>query len=135
MNGYERLRSFANKIIKIKSMKIFVVILLFVVSFSTFSANSDKEAKEKASVNQDIVLTGKVIDNATGEPLTGVRIEPVGMEVSAFTDFDGHYSLVLPEEGTYKIVYQLITYKVEKNEAVEIKAKETVRHNVALHRL
>ncbi len=45
-------------------------------------------------------ITGKVTDQATGEPLIGANILVIGTSVGTVTDIDGTYSLNVPEGAT-----------------------------------
>lgn len=51
-------------------------------------------------------VTGKVTDNATGEPMGGVRIQALGLEAySTLTEEDGTYKLDIPEFSDAVYVY------------------------------
>lgn len=113
-----------------------VLILAATLFFSTFAiANGEKETKEPKSNSQTLVLTGKVTDNQTGEALTGVKIELPGTNLASYTDFDGTYQIALPEKGTYKVNYQLITYETVSEQKVETKGSNTIELDIRLRRL
>ena len=51
-------------------------------------------------------VTGKVTDNATGEPMGGVRVQALGLEAySALTEEDGTYKLEIPTFSDALYVY------------------------------
>jgi hypothetical protein len=118
-----------------KKMKV-LFILAATLLFSAFAiANGEKETKEPKSSSQTLILTGKVTDNQTGEALTGVKIELPGTNLAAYTDFDGSYNIALPDKGTYKVNYQLITYETVTDQKVEAKGNNTIELDIKLRRL
>jgi hypothetical protein len=89
--------------------KIFSVIILAVaISFtSNVFANGDlpENSPSKAS------LSGKVIDNKTGESLVGVAVEVEGTDMKVYTDLDGNFTINSIDPGSYNLVLSLISYK------------------------
>ena len=55
-------------------------------------------------------ITGTVTDESTGETLIGVNILVVGTSSGTITDFDGNYSLTLPE-GATKLQFSYTGYR------------------------
>jgi hypothetical protein len=117
---------------KMKAIFILTVTLLF--SSIAFASDENKTKEPKSSSNT-LILTGKVTDNQTGEALTGVKIELPGTNLAAYTDFDGSYNIVLPDNGTYKVNYQLITYETVNEQKVEAKGNNTIELDIKLRRL
>jgi hypothetical protein len=112
-----------------------IFILAAILIFSAFAfANGENEVKEPKSSINAVMLTGKVTDNQTGEVLTGVKIELPGTKLAAYTDFDGSYKIALPDKGTYKVNYQLITYETVTGQEVETKGN-TIELDIKLKRL
>ncbi|MAE83846.1 MAG: hypothetical protein CMB80_13990 [Flammeovirgaceae bacterium] len=72
---------------------------------------------------QEGFIRGKVIEDATGEPLFGATIVKQGTITGTSTDFDGNYSLKLPV-GTHNIVFQSVSFQSIVLEGVEVKADE-----------
>lgn len=58
-------------------------------------------------VQQEITVEGKVTDE-NGMPLPGVNVVLKGTSVGAITDFDGNYSIVVPEKGV--LVFTFVGY-------------------------
>ena len=56
-------------------------------------------------------ITGKVIDD-TDEPLIGVSVLVAGTSVGTITDFDGNYSIAVPE-GTKELQFSYIGYSTQ----------------------
>lgn len=116
-------------------MKV-IFILVATLIFSSFAfANGENKTKEPKSSSSALILTGKVTDNQTGEALTGVKIELPGTNLAAYTDFDGSYNITLPDNGSYKVNYQLITYETVTDQKVEAKGKNTIELDIKLRRL
>ncbi len=95
---------------------------------STVIANSPVPANNPV---QAAAITGKVLDNNSGETLAGVLVTVEGTALQAYTDLDGQFSITGMNPGKYNLVLSLISYKkslVEnlevlpgKEEAVEVK--------------
>lgn len=63
------------------------------------------------SLQAQRAISGNVIDEE-GEPLIGVNVVAKGSSVGTITDFDGNYSLEVPD-GTSKLTYSYIGYLVQ----------------------
>ncbi len=55
------------------------------------------------------VVTGKIVDKETREPLTGVSVLAKGTSAGTITDVDGNYELKVPD-GTYDLVFRYVGY-------------------------
>ena len=53
----------------------------------------------------DINVKGKVIDADTSEPMIGVSILVMGTSTGTVTDFDGNFSLSVPDKATLQLSY------------------------------
>ena len=73
------------------------------------------------AIAQDGFIRGKVLEEATGEPLFGATVVKQGTTIGASTDFDGNYSITLPA-GTHNIVFQSVSFQSIVLEGVEVKA-------------
>ena len=77
------------------TMKItFLIIML--TAFSAYSTNSYSDSKTGSINNlnqQEITVTGRVIDSASGETLPGVSIQIEGTSQGTTTDINGEYTL------------------------------------------
>jgi len=68
---------------------------------------SNENAVSIAEIEEDIVVTGTVVDE-NGTPIPGVTISIPGTSVGTATDLNGTYSLSVPEGAT--LVYSFIGY-------------------------
>jgi hypothetical protein len=60
-----------------------------------------------AEVCSQNVLTGSVVDDATGEPLIGANV--TAENTGTITDFDGIFSITLPE-GVNEVTFSYVGY-------------------------
>lgn len=71
-------------------------------------------------------ITGNVTDEA-GEPLIGATVKPAGGQGGSITDFDGNYSVTVPE-GTKQLTFTYIGYQTRtvtiKGNKVDVVMKE-----------
>ena len=74
---------------------------------ATDSATVRRIAKAKKEVNYEMKnITGRIVDDATGEPMGGVRIQALGLEsYSTLTEEDGSYKLDIPTFSDVIYVY------------------------------
>lgn len=56
-------------------------------------------------------ISGKVIDNKTGESLVGVAISIEGTETKVYTNLDGSFVINNLNPGNYNLILSLISYK------------------------
>lgn len=98
---------------------------LFKVDFAFGQEELNKQ--ELIQSNEDIwKITGEVRDSTNAESLIGVTITMVGLEQSVVTDFEGRYSIEVPnnlDSVTIEISYfgyKKTSLKVKKEELVEL---------------
>ena len=85
---------------------------LFVTAFSAlvspaFAADTQVNGKDNMSVHETLqskTVTGVVVD-AAGVPVIGANVIVKGTTVGTITDFDGNYSLEVPENAVLQISY------------------------------
>jgi len=73
-------------------------------------------------------ISGKVVDNKTGESLVGVVIEVEGTDQKVYSDLDGNFAINNLEPGQYSLVLSLISYKNSLVENLKLNPgkKETI---------
>lgn len=105
---------------------LFSLLVVVLCSVSAFADNgepvNDGEKVQK--------VTGKIIDQLTGEPLTGVKIIFEGSDEVVYTDFDGQFELFYSKKQTPKLSVSLISYE---NTKVELSKNNEI--NIALKRI
>lgn len=84
----------------------------------TYEASDDviaiRHAKEQASAEKAFfAVTGKVIDEKSGDPLPGVTVRVKGTNTAATTDFNGIYSINAPNSKAV-LVFSFIGYETQE---------------------
>jgi hypothetical protein len=116
-------------------MKYVSTIIIF-LSLNFYSHGTmEKKTGESENIRNTVVVTGKITDGDTGEALTGVKIEIEGTEIRSYTDFDGHYRLVIPASSRFRVKYRFITYRPADTELTADAKEGSVNHDAILHRL
>lgn len=81
-----------------KKILVFYVLLLFGISSNILYA-------------QTSVITGKITDKGTGDPLIGATITVKGAKASTLTDFNGQFTLKnLPNSGSFTVNVSYLGY-------------------------
>ncbi len=70
-------------------------------------------------------ITGRVRDQATGEPLVGVNVIVEESTLGAATDMDGHYFILNIPPGTYTVAALMIGYKKTRLQNVMVATDHT----------
>ncbi|MGF1636819.1 MAG: carboxypeptidase-like regulatory domain-containing protein [Cyclobacteriaceae bacterium] len=101
------------------------LIISFCFSFSLLFAENPKERSEKKDENSKTFITGLVIDAATGEAVTGAKVELICLsnKLTAYSDFDGVFSFEALEEEDWSILVSFVSYKTTNIESVKISEK------------
>ncbi len=74
--------------------------------------------------NGNNIVSGKILDAKTDEPLSLVNVSITGLQTGTTTDFEGGFMLKLPD-GKYKLEFNTVGYKSVVKE-VEIKGGKTL---------
>lgn len=108
---------------------LFLGVLIAGVNFNVMASNdAEKEEKEEKNVTATTSIKGKVIDQQTGEALTGVKVKIPGLNVETYTDFEGSFKINKVKPRDYKIQTSFISYedKTFKQIGLEIKDLNTL---------
>jgi hypothetical protein len=112
--------------------KLFIIsalCLLGAINNNFLSASDNGENSDLSLVS----LSGKVIDNGTGETLAGVLVKIDGSGKKIYTDFQGKFEIPDLLPGSYSISTSLISYESgelnldlngEEREPVKIKLNQ-----------
>ncbi|MCK4663754.1 MAG: carboxypeptidase-like regulatory domain-containing protein [Bacteroidales bacterium] len=95
--------------------KILFIGLILIFSVNIFAENN-KEKKKNAVINTTLELNGKIVDETTGEVLTGVKVQILGNSFVTYTDFDGNFKINGLKSGNYKLSTSLISYVSDSEE-------------------
>ncbi|MFZ4707853.1 MAG: carboxypeptidase-like regulatory domain-containing protein [Bacteroidales bacterium] len=77
-----------------------------------------------SGMNSKATISGKVVDNKTGESLAGVAIAIEGTDLKVYSDLDGSFSINSIEPGSYNLILSLISYKNSLIENLKITPSE-----------
>ncbi|PLX01250.1 MAG: hypothetical protein C0594_13595 [Marinilabiliales bacterium] len=118
-------------VIKTKEMKtitfIAAVILTIGTTFSSFAENIKDNNNSEAPV-ANAMITGKVVDQATGEALAGVAIKLNEDDVVVYTYFEGNFTIENPAAGQVDITADFISYESKHLKEISVKSqKNTIR--------
>lgn len=112
--------SFIKKILR-RSVK-----LLLLIAISAIISTGQTEAQEKSSIS------GKVVDDETGEPLIGVNILIEGTMVGTSADLEGFYAIKNIDPGVYSIRFSYVGYSSTIVKEVELRQGSDKILNIAL---
>jgi hypothetical protein len=82
-----------------------VVAFIMLTSVSSFGTNLSNEPGKSAP------LTGKVVDQRTGESLVGAMVTIKGTNLKVYTDLDGNFVIPNMTPGTYTIEVAYVSYQ------------------------
>src|SRR5690606_14988560 len=89
--------------------KYFVVVaLLFFSQSLSWASDSDPLANR-----QNRIITGRITDAATGEPLAGAKVEAKGLSIATATNADGLYDLEI-SSGAEILMVSSIGYQTSE---------------------
>jgi len=110
--------------------KCFRAVIIGIFLMSGVSAFASGEVPVTSSAKATI--SGKVVDNLTGEFLAGVAVSLEGLNTVVYSDLDGNFTISDLTPGTYNVVLSLISYKKSLIENLEIKPNEHETINAKL---
>lgn len=88
-----------------------VIIAVLTGLVLTFSSQAFATGDTPANASAKSSISGKVVDNQTGESLAGVAVTVEGTEIKAYTDLDGNFTITNIDPGKYNLIVSLISYK------------------------
>lgn len=106
-----------------KTLLITVVALMVNISLFARIDKENKSSDNKKAASTTVVqamLSGNIIDQTTGEALTGVKVILEGTDKVSYTDFDGYFSFKTVTPGKYNLKVDYISYKGTSIEKVKI---------------
>ena len=93
--------------------------LMLIISNHAFATGD-----QPVAANAKASISGKVIDNKTGESLAGVAVSVEGTDMKAYTNLDGIFIINNLDPGNYNLILSLISYKNSLVENLKVKPSE-----------
>lgn len=104
-------------------LKIFLLVILgVIVNASVFGASpfsetidpeSDAKTEQVSLAQETIKVTGKITDSSNKESIPGVNVVVKGTTNGVVTDFDGNYTLDVPDRNSV-LVYSFVGYNSQE---------------------
>ncbi|MFA6467843.1 MAG: TonB-dependent receptor [Bacteroidota bacterium] len=111
-----------------------LLIFVMVCALPMLQGQVLERLRQKATVDASKVgtITGRVVDEKTGEGLPSVNILVKGTYYGASTDFDGNYAVKNINPGSYNIDVTLLGYKTVQYSGIKVEGGQTVELNVKM---
>ena len=77
-----------------------------------------RPAQEQKSNETIAVVTGVVVDDATGNPIAGARLQVVDAPYSAMTNDEGQFSLKVPVDGQGRALHEIFVSGPSQNSTI-----------------
>ncbi len=90
---------------------LFVITFIAIVSTAFATNDSKPEAKAPAATS---IMSGTVLDAATGEALVGAVVEVEGTDLKTYTDLNGEFTLKDVKVGECNLKVNYISYREVK---------------------
>jgi iron complex outermembrane receptor protein len=103
----------------IDPMKRSLLIFFYFLYLSSFAQTKEETPLPNSIPHCDCFIHGKVIDNATKEPIVGAVILVKEQNKGTTTDVNGHYHIANLCQGTYTIIGRIVGYQ-EKTYTIKL---------------
>lgn len=71
---------------------------------------------------QNVSVSGRIVDDMSKQPLTGVNVTVEGKVLGTVTDGSGKFKLSVPASETFALVFSLVGYETQRLEITESKS-------------
>ncbi len=82
-------------------------------------SSASSTSYDEISTDQQIVITGQVVDAGSGEPLAGVNIAVKGRVVGVAADAQGEFTLNVNDDPPITLVVSIVGYRTQEIEITE----------------
>jgi len=111
--------------------KLVIALQLVLFASAVFAGNGKGPESKREPVSAGVeasamVITGKVVDQVTGEALTGVKVTMDGSDMKVYTDFDGNFRIENVKPGEHQVTATYVSYK--RNEVQKFNPREDGTH-------
>ncbi|HOE04270.1 MAG TPA: carboxypeptidase-like regulatory domain-containing protein [Bacteroidales bacterium] len=87
-----------------------IALILFASLLFGFSAHAGNDNPNSPEKKQNGTISGKVVDQLTGEGLSGVKV-CLGNGLTSYTDLDGNFNIEVDANHVYQIQANYISYE------------------------
>ncbi|MCH8494209.1 MAG: TonB-dependent receptor [Balneolales bacterium] len=101
------------------SKALFVLMLLLIGTSDLFAQRSG-------------VISGRVLELGTDEPLIGVNVRIADTSIGAVTDNEGYYHILNVQPGTYDVVFSMVGFSTTTVRGVVVHLSETTTINATI---
>jgi len=117
-----------------KTLSILLILTLGVFSHAQ-AGNNDKDEQPAETATPSSSIAGTIVDDETGETLTGVEVHLRGTDMKTYTDFDGKFVFDHVNPGQYSVEANIISYRGEQTRSIEVESNEMHAFNLKLQTL
>jgi len=100
-------------------MNFIVVFILMILS---------NPGDEKSTSGQNFNLSGTIVEEVTGDGLSGATVRITGLDKEIFTDLDGRFNVSDLKPGKYNIKISYLSYTTRELTGIQLDS----RHNTLL---
>lgn len=87
------------------------IAMVTLMTLNVFAGTNDKADKPGEPAANNTSISGVIVDEETGEALTGVEVKLNGNEIKTYTDFDGKFVFEKVNPGDYSVEANFISYE------------------------
>ncbi|MGM0376963.1 MAG: carboxypeptidase-like regulatory domain-containing protein [Bacteroidota bacterium] len=117
-----------------KTLSILLILTIGVLSHIQAGNNENDEQPAKAEAPTS-AIAGTIVDDETGETLTGVEVQLKGTDMKTYTDFEGKFVFDHINPGQYSVEANIISYQGEQTRSVDVESNEMHAFNLELKTL
>jgi|SRR6056297_543219 len=110
-----------------------ITVLIVLLSLNTVVLADNENDKNSTNTTEVATtsVTGSVVDQNTGEELTGVKVQIENTDVNTYTDFMGNFTLYNLKPGKYEVTVSYVSYE-KKTEKVNISVENENKIKIKL---
>ncbi len=110
-----------------------ITVLIVLLSLNTVVLADNENDKNSTNTTEVATtsVTGSVVDQNTGEELTGVKVQIENTDVNTYTDFMGNFTLNNLKPGKYEVTVSYVSYE-KKTEKVNISVENENKIKIKL---
>jgi len=110
--------------IQMKKLLTLAITSILISALNVQAAQDDDNDKNENNATKTVALQGQVVDMKSGEALTGVKVNVQGTDVSAYTDFEGNFTVQGLNPGVYELNSSYISYQDQTLESVKLQVND-----------